>query len=190
MGLENQGANTQLALILGMFLCALLITHGLAALHRRGRCLWMSEVGLTMLFGVVISLFKEDFTSNRYLGEDVFSSGFFTLVLLPPIILNSAFSMKKRNFFSNATPILTFTLFGTVLSALLFAVCIYMATMLPIWINGNTLNWRECLIFGALIAPVDPVATLAIMKHANADPFLFSVTFGESMLTDTPVSVG
>eukprot|EP00736_Rhodelphis_marinus_P014506 Rmarinus@m.1997 len=77
MGLENQGANTQLALILGMFLCALLITHGLAALHRRGRCLWMSEVGLTMLFGVVISLFKEDFTSNRYLGEDVFSSGFF-----------------------------------------------------------------------------------------------------------------
>eukprot|EP00736_Rhodelphis_marinus_P014505 Rmarinus@m.1996 len=96
--------------------------------------------------------------------------------------------MKKRNFFSNATPILTFTLFGTVLSALLFAVCIYMATMLPIWINGNTLNWRECLIFGALIAPVDPVATLAIMKHANADPFLFSVTFGESMLND-PVSI-
>jgi NhaP-type Na+/H+ or K+/H+ antiporter len=41
-------------------------------------------------------------------------------------------------------------------------------------------------MFGALISSVDPVATLSILGDENirADPLLYSLVFGESVLND------
>lgn len=42
------------------------------------------------------------------------------------------------------------------------------------------------LLFGSLISAVDPIATLAILgaREINADPLLYSLVFGESVLND------
>jgi NhaP-type Na+/H+ or K+/H+ antiporter len=44
----------------------------------------------------------------------------------------------------------------------------------------------ECLFFATLASDVDPVATLAILgsKEVNADPTLYSIVFGESVIND------
>jgi CPA1 family monovalent cation:H+ antiporter len=41
-----------------------------------------------------------------------------------------------------------------------------------------------CLVFGALISPTDPIAVLAILKSAGADPALRIKMTGESLLND------
>ena len=54
------------------------------------------------------------------------------------------------------------------------------------WVEIDTENPMEALLFGALISAVDPVATLSIMgsPELNCDPLLYSLVFGESVLND------
>jgi len=49
---------------------------------------------------------------------------------------------------------------------------------------GHPLPLLWCLVFGALISPTDPIAVLAIMKSAGADPVLRIKITGESLLND------
>ena len=46
------------------------------------------------------------------------------------------------------------------------------------------LDLVESFAFGSLISAVDPVATLAIFQALDADPILYMLVFGESMLND------
>ena len=54
------------------------------------------------------------------------------------------------------------------------------------WVSLDSTSPVEALLFGALISAVDPVATLSIMgnKDIAADPTLYSLIFGESVLND------
>jgi Na+:H+ antiporter len=49
---------------------------------------------------------------------------------------------------------------------------------------GHPLPFLWCLVFGALISPTDPIAVLAILKSAGADPVLRLKITGESLLND------
>jgi CPA1 family monovalent cation:H+ antiporter len=49
---------------------------------------------------------------------------------------------------------------------------------------GHPLPLIWCLLFGALISPTDPIAVLAILKHANAERSLAGKMAGESLLND------
>ncbi len=49
---------------------------------------------------------------------------------------------------------------------------------------GHPLPFIWCLLFGALISPTDPIAVLAILKSAGADPALRIKMSGESLLND------
>ena len=42
----------------------------------------------------------------------------------------------------------------------------------------------DSYLFGALISATDPVATLSIMGAVNADPLVYNLIFGESVLND------
>jgi len=49
---------------------------------------------------------------------------------------------------------------------------------------GHPVPLIWCLVFGALISPTDPIAVLAILKHANAERSLAGKMAGESLLND------
>jgi CPA1 family monovalent cation:H+ antiporter len=49
---------------------------------------------------------------------------------------------------------------------------------------GHPVPYIWCLLFGALISPTDPIAVLAIMKSAGAEPVLRLKITGESLLND------
>lgn len=53
--------------------------------------------------------------------------------------------------------------------------------------DSDALDFRtplDSFVFGALISATDPVATLSIMSSTNADPVLYTLVFGESVLND------
>lgn len=51
-------------------------------------------------------------------------------------------------------------------------------------IAGSPLPLPYCLIFGALIAPTDPISVLGILKHSGAPSSLETVIAGESLFND------
>ncbi|KAK0532928.1 monovalent cation:H+ antiporter, CPA1 (nhx1) [Tilletia horrida] len=120
-------------------------------------------------------------------GEQVqhmlsFSNTIMLNVLLPPIILASGYDLKQERFFRNFWVILTFALAGTLISAIIIGVIVWLWSLLRL--ESIHLNLLDCLIFGSTLSATDPVTILAIFKSYKVDPELDSIIFGESILND------
>ena len=114
-----------------------------------------------------------------------FTSEVFFLLLLPPIILDSAYSISNRQFLDNLGSILVFAVIGTLFNAFLIGYGLYllnyagMMGQLP-----EQLDSIDCLKFSALISAVDPVAVLTIFEDIGVNIGLYFLVFGESLLND------
>ena len=75
--------------------------------------------------------------------------------LLPPIIFNSGYHLQKRHFFANFGAIGAFAITGTALSALIIGAGLYTLSYIG-WLSPHTLEFSECLTFGALISATMP----------------------------------
>lgn len=87
--------------------------------------------------------------------------------LLPPIIFEAGFVMRKRSFFANFGTILLYSVVGTLLSVLCTGGLTY-ALSVSGAIQG--LTFSESLLFASLISSTDPVATLSILKTVRGLP--------------------
>lgn len=108
-------------------------------------------------------------------------------IILPPIIFNAGYSMKRKHFFKNFGSILGFAFLGTVISTavtglicwgFLFLIQNSAVPVLP------QLGGAECIFFGAIISATDPVTVLAIFSEMNVENDLFALIFGESVMND------
>lgn len=77
-------------------------------------------------------------------------------------------------------PIATLALVGTLISTALLATALYGCTL----VLDLPLSFVECLLFGALISPTDPIAVLGILRSANAPRPLEVTITGESLFND------
>ncbi|MCI4391266.1 hypothetical protein PGIGA_G00132160 [Pangasianodon gigas] len=121
----------------------------------------------------------------KLLGETppVLGSDLFFLCLLPPIILDAGYFLPIRPFTENLGTILMFAVVGTLWNAffiggLLYGVCQIEGT------NLGTVTLLPCLLFGAIISAVDPVAVLAVFEEIHINELLHILVFGESLLND------
>ncbi|KAJ8041229.1 Sodium/hydrogen exchanger 8 [Holothuria leucospilota] len=105
----------------------------------------------------------------------------FFLLLLPPIIFESGYSLHKGNFFQNLGSIIVFAVFGTIISAIVVGSGVYFLGQAEV---AFELDLVESFAFGSLISAVDPVATLAIFRALDVPPLLNMLVFGESILND------
>jgi NhaP-type Na+/H+ or K+/H+ antiporter len=115
-----------------------------------------------------------------------FSPAAFFYALLPPIVFTAGFTLKKKGFFQNIAPILTLAILGTVLSTITFALGTYFLVLIGL-IRRSHLGgspFVECLMYGAAISSIDPVATLAVLSQVDTPPLLHFLIFGESVLND------
>lgn len=106
----------------------------------------------------------------------------FLHILLPPIIFQAAININKQAFRRDLFPILTFAIFGTVLSsATVGFLTHYLSGLL-----GEQLPLLDSLLFGSLISSIDPVATLGILTSVGVSKTdtLYTLIFGESLLND------
>lgn len=76
--------------------------------------------------------------------------------------------------------ILLLSTIGTLLSTAMVGAGFYVITQLI----GLPVSFLWCLVFGALISPTDPVAVMAVMKHACVPPTLQATVAGESLFND------
>ncbi|CAM4637057.1 unnamed protein product [Leuciscus chuanchicus] len=107
----------------------------------------------------------------------------FFFYLLPQIILDASYFMPNKLFFSNLGAILIYAIFGTCWNAA--------AVGLSLWgcyeagVMGNLdIGLLQFLLFGSLIAAVDPVAVIAVFEEVHVNEVLFILVFGESLLND------
>ncbi|EFJ20533.1 hypothetical protein SELMODRAFT_233139 [Selaginella moellendorffii] len=107
------------------------------------------------------------------------------IYLLPPIIFNAGFQVKKKQFFHNFGTIMLFGGSGVLISAsIVTAGCKYMFPRLKL---GN-LQMRDYLALGTIFSATDTVATLQLL-HQDETPLLYSLVFGEGVVNDATAVV-
>ncbi|KAK6031807.1 hypothetical protein OSTOST_02026, partial [Ostertagia ostertagi] len=112
-----------------------------------------------------------------------FNSKTFFFFLLPPIILESAYSLRDRAFLENFGTIVLYAVVGTVLNIVLLGGSLIALSDLGM-MKGFRIDALDCLVFASLIAAVDPVAVLAIFQEVGVNKMLYFMVFGESLLND------
>ncbi|XP_009364578.2 sodium/hydrogen exchanger 2 [Pyrus x bretschneideri] len=141
---------------------------------------WVNESITALLIGVctgVVILLISRGKSSRLL---VFSEDLFFIYLLPPIIFNAGFQVKKKQFFVNFSTIVLFGAIGTLVSCTVIALG---ATQFFKKLDIGTLELGDFLAIGAIFAATDSVCTLQVLNQ-DETPLLYSLVFGEGVVND------
>ncbi|OQR93164.1 Monovalent Cation:Proton Antiporter-1 (CPA1) Family [Thraustotheca clavata] len=141
----------------------------------------LPEAAATILVGMLGGVLYLLHTSSVTQSLATFDPSIFFIGLLPPIIFNSGYTMKRRFFFDNITAIVTYAVAGTTISSFVVGVIVYTVGYCGISLK---LTLAEALSFGALISATDTVSVLAIFQELRVEPTLFYLVFGESSLND------
>ncbi|KAL2345748.1 hypothetical protein Fmac_007033 [Flemingia macrophylla] len=157
-------------------LCACIVIGHLLEENR-----WVNESITALLIGlctgVVILLLSRGKSSHLL----VFSEDLFFIYLLPPIIFNAGFQVKKKQFFVN---FMTITLFGAVGTLISCSVITFGATQIFKRMSiGKKLEIGDYLAIGAIFAATDSVCTLQVLNQDDT-PLLYSLVFGEGVVND------
>ena len=94
----------------------------------------------------------------------MFNPELFNYLLLPPIIFDAGFRMRRKAFFDNFGSILAFALPGTLAAIFVVAWTMY---FFATFVTSPVFRFIDFLYFGAFIAATDPVSTLAIFQVRN-----------------------
>uniref|UniRef100_A0ABI7VPM8 Sodium/hydrogen exchanger n=1 Tax=Felis catus TaxID=9685 RepID=A0ABI7VPM8_FELCA len=138
------------------------------------------ESALLIVLGLVLGgiVWAADHIASFTLTPTVF---FF--YLLPPIVLDAGYFMPNRLFFGNLGTILLYAVVGTVWNAATTGLSLY-GVFLSGLMGDLKVGLLDFLLFGSLIAAVDPVAVLAVFEEVHVNEVLFIIVFGESLLND------
>ncbi|XP_059772026.1 sodium/hydrogen exchanger 3 isoform X3 [Balaenoptera ricei] len=138
------------------------------------------ESALLIVLGLVLGgiVLAADHIASFSLTPTVF---FF--YLLPPIVLDAGYFMPNRLFFGNLGTILLYAVIGTVWNAATTGLSLYGVFRSGLMGDLNV-GLLDFLLFGSLIAAVDPVAVLAVFEEVHVNEVLFIIVFGESLLND------
>ncbi|XBH55666.1 hypothetical protein VPH35_077704 [Triticum aestivum] len=137
----------------------------------------LARVGLQGLGAGTVILFASSGKNSRLM---VFSEDLFFIYLLPPIIFNAGFQVKKKQFFRNFMTITLFAVVGTLIS---FSIISLGAMGLISRLNIGSLELGDYLALGAIFSATDSVCTLQVLSQ-DETPFLYSLVFGEGVVND------
>ena len=153
--------------------------HNLEILHCH-----VPESCVLIILGTAIGLL---FHAMDYKEQLSFKSDEFLFILLPPIILESAYSLHDKAFFQNFNAIMLYAVIGTLINVSLIGGSLYGLERLGAF--GINISLIECFTFSTIISAVDPVAVLAIFHEMGVNKPLYFLVFGESLLNDAVVIV-
>ncbi|GAA0157501.1 secondary carrier transporter [Lithospermum erythrorhizon] len=156
-------------------LCACIVIGHLLEEHK-----WMNEsitaLAIGLCTGALILLISGGKSSHLL----VFSEDLFFIYLLPPIIFNAGFQVKKKQFFRNFMTIMLFAAVGTMIS---FTIISLGAIEIFKGMNIGSLELGDFLAIGAIFSATDSVCTLQVL-HQDETPLLYSLVFGEGVVND------
>jgi CPA1 family monovalent cation:H+ antiporter len=97
------------------------------------------------------------------------------LVVLPPMLFWHAFIVTPREIKANAAAISLTSVVLVAITAFAVAAVLHCIAGLP---------WAIAMVFGAIVAPTDPVAFLTVARQLNVSPRLVGLLDGENLIND------
>ena len=178
-GLYEMLKTSDYASVISMSLFVALLCACIVIGHLLEENPWMNESITALLMGLctgVVILWLSGRKSSHLL---VFSEDVFFIYLLPPIIFNAGFQVKKKRFFANFMTIMMFGAVGTIISCSIisFGVSQFFKRM------GIPLDLGDAIAIGAIFAATDSVCTLQVLNQ-DETPLLYSLVFGEGVVND------
>lgn len=106
-------------------------------------------------------------------------------VMLPFLLFAGAISVNVHELLKDRVTILFLASFGVLFSTFVVGSGIYWLIQQPVFgLAESGLGYVDCLLFGALIAPTDPIAVLAMVKKMNLSSITETRIAGESLFND------
>lgn len=153
--------------------------HQIQALH-----MYIPESCVLIVLGTAVGLIIYLADVTEHIPQ--FSSELFFFLLLPPIILESSYSLYDKTFFNNINTVLLYAVLGTLLNVFFVGSSIFLVEQFG-WFGREDIPLVECFTFSTLISAVDPVAVLAIFQELGVNKALYFLVFGESLFNDAVV---
>jgi monovalent cation/hydrogen antiporter len=97
-------------------------------------------------------------------------------IFLPPLIYGAGFNSSPRDLRNEARRI------GILAIGLVAATMVAVAAAVTMVVPG--FGWAEAFVLGAILAPTDPVAAVAVMQRLRVAPQLSAIVEGESLVND------
>jgi len=136
---------------------------------------------LTVLVSAGLILASQRFPGIRlWAAKLVVQIDFQSLVLhgmLPLLLFAGAFLLNLRQLARERLPVAWLSVMGT-------GICFFLVALLMLVLNHGHIPWIECLIFGALISPTDPIAVLEMLRRVGIPKGIQAQLAGESLFND------
>ena len=140
---------------------------------------------LSILVTVVGIVFPNVFEAVAQLTKEFDFSLVLINVMLPFLLFAGAISINLKDLLEDKLTILLLATFGVFFSTFVVGSSLFWLIQQPLFgLNEIGLSFVDCLLFGALIAPTDPIAVLALLKNMNLSSKTKTVIAGESLFND------
>src|SRR5256884_5750631 len=164
-GTSTSGLVEQVQLLI-LLLIVTLIVALLARLMRVPYTLLLVIVGF--LVGIVVGLMP--FLPHEHLDPNLV-----LYIFIPALLFEGAWNAELDRLEAEWLPIILLVIPGMVLSLLVVAVALHF---------GIGLEWLLALLVGAIVAPTDPVAVIALFQQLGVPDRLPTLVAGESIFND------
>ncbi|RCV21420.1 hypothetical protein SETIT_4G138500v2 [Setaria italica] len=146
---------------------------------------WVNESITALIIGCLIGAIIFLLTKGKHSHIMRFDEQLFFIYVLPPIIFNAGFQVKKKQFFHNFMTIMSFGVFGVFISvAIVSAGCYWLFPK----VGFGQLDASDYLALGAIFSSTDTVCTLQVINQ-DETPRLYSLVFGEGVVNDATAVV-
>ena len=140
---------------------------------------------LSILVTAVGIVFPNVFETVAQLTKEFDFSLVLINVMLPFLLFAGAISINLQDLLEDKLTILLLATFGVFFSTFVVGSGLFWLIQQPVFgLNQIGLTFVDCLLFGALIAPTDPIAVLALLKNMNLSSKTKTVIAGESLFND------
>ena len=135
---------------------------------------------VSLLLMVTSDIFPSVFDGTSTLMTSVDFSEVFISTILNFLLFAGTIQIRIKDLRSQQLPVMLFSTLGVLISS--FAIGGIMYVLLPVL--KLPVPFLQCLLFGALISPTDPISVLAILRESNISKSLEIKIAGESLFND------
>ena len=147
--------------------------------------LMILAIGLSIAILIIGLIFPKFLASVTELNNSFDFSVLLIDIMLPFLLFAGAISVDVHQLLKDKLTILLLAGFGVVFSTFAVGSGVFWLIEQPFFgLNSLGLTLVDCLLFGALIAPTDPIAVLSIVKKMKLSPMTETRIAGESLFND------
>lgn len=140
---------------------------------------------LSVIVAIVGVVFPQVFETVSKITKEFDFSELLVNVMLPFLLFAGAMSVNVHELLKDKVTILLLASFGVIFSTFAVGSGVFWLIEQPFFgLNTMGLTYIDCLLFGALIAPTDPIAVLAMIKKMNLSSITETRIAGESLFND------